>query len=61
MIARRMERTILMSSAGWQRRFDDPITVNGRTLRTLRDAADYIIALPEKTSRQAHWQVAVHH
>lgn len=30
---------------GWQRRFDDPITVNGLTLRTLRDAADYIVAL----------------
>jgi hypothetical protein len=29
-------------------------------LHTLRDAADYIVALPEKTSRQEHWQVAVH-
>lgn len=50
-----------MADKGWQRRFDDPITVDGSTLRTLRDAADYIIALPAKTSRQEHWQVAVHH
>jgi hypothetical protein len=49
------------SNNGWQRRFDGPITVGGRTLRTLRDAADYIVALPEKTSRQEHWQVAIQH
>jgi hypothetical protein len=30
----------------------------GRTLRTLRDAAEYIVGLPEKTSRQEHWQIA---
>lgn len=44
---------------GWQRRFEDPIPVDGRTLRTLRDAADYIVGLPAKTSRQPHWQTAV--
>jgi hypothetical protein len=27
------------SGNGWPRRFDDPITVEGRALRTLRDAA----------------------
>ncbi len=32
---------------------------DGRTLRTLRDAADYIMALPQKTSRLPHWQTAV--
>lgn len=34
-----------MPDGGWQRRFDDPIAVGGRTLRTLRDAADYIMKL----------------
>ncbi|MEZ5822312.1 MAG: hypothetical protein R3D82_16060 [Xanthobacteraceae bacterium] len=51
----------MAEGTGWQRRFDDPITVDGRTLRTLREAADYIVALPETTSRQEHWQIAVHH
>lgn len=51
----------MQSNLGWHRRFDDPITVDGRTLRTLRDAADYIVALPPKTSLQEHWQIAVHH
>lgn len=50
-----------MQTEGWHRRFDDPITVDGHTLRTLRDAANYIIALPAKTSGQQHWQIAVHH
>jgi hypothetical protein len=50
-----------MNEVGWHRHFHDPITVDGRTLLTLRDAADYIVALPAKTSRQDHWQVAVHH
>ena len=49
----------LRSRHRWQRRFDNPITVDGRTLRTLRDATDYIASLPEKTPRQPHWQTAV--
>ena len=50
-----------MATRGWQRRFHDPINVDGRVLRTLREAADYIVALPETTSRQEHWQIAVRH
>jgi hypothetical protein len=50
-----------MADKGWQRQFDEPITVEGRTLRTLRDAADHIVALPAKVSRQEHWQIAVRH
>jgi hypothetical protein len=49
------------SRQGRHRSFDDPITVDESTLRTLREAADYIVALPEKESRQEHWQIAVHH
>ena len=47
--------------AGWQRRFHQPIIANGRTLRTLREAADHIVGLPATTSRQPHWQIAVRH
>jgi hypothetical protein len=48
-----------MDEVGWHRSLDDPISVDGRTLRTLRDAADYIVTLSEWTSRQQHWQTAV--
>jgi hypothetical protein len=35
----------------WKREFEDPIPLpRGRQLVTLRDAADYILALPAKTS-----------
>ncbi|MEH2570066.1 hypothetical protein [Bradyrhizobium sp. AZCC 2289] len=44
----------------WPRRFDDPIPLpGGRQLVTLTDAADYILALPAKTSAQEHWQLAM--
>jgi len=34
----------------WSRPFEDPIILpDGRTLRTLRDAASYVMALPGKT------------
>jgi hypothetical protein len=44
---------------GWQRQFDDPITVDRRTLRTLREAADYIMKLPKAEQAKPHWQPAV--
>jgi hypothetical protein len=35
-----------VSERGWQREFEDPISLpDGRKLVTLRDAADYITAL----------------
>ena len=41
---------------GWQREFEDPIPLpNGPTLKTLRDAGDYIAALP----RIPEWQAAI--
>jgi hypothetical protein len=44
----------------WQRRFEDPIPLSdGRTLHTLRDAADYITALPQEQIELAQWQVAI--
>ena len=40
-----------MADKGWQRKFEDPIPLpGGRTLITLRDAADYITSLPKKES-----------
>jgi hypothetical protein len=32
---------------------------DGRTLRTLKEAADHITALPEAVSDRAEWQVAI--
>ena len=38
-----------MADKGWQRKFEDPILLpDGRTVLTLRDAADYITSLPKK-------------
>ncbi|MBT1512737.1 hypothetical protein KIP88_19745 [Bradyrhizobium sp. SRL28] len=49
-----------MTDKGWQRAFEDPIRLpNGKTLVTLRDAADYIASLPKKESALSEWQVAI--
>ena len=42
------------------RRFENPIPLpDGRTLRTLRDAASYLMALPGKTRQSDEWQAAI--
>lgn len=44
----------------WSTPFDDPIPLpGGRTLRTLQEAADYIMQLPRDAQRETHWQVAI--
>lgn len=44
----------------WSLQFDVPIEiVKGKSLRTLRDAANHIIALPPRETRQQHWQTAM--
>jgi hypothetical protein len=49
-----------MANRGWQSKFDDPIvTPDGRTLVTLRDAAQYITKLPKAEHDAAEWQVAM--
>ena len=49
-----------MADEGWQRKFEDPILLSdGRALHTLRDAADYITALPKEQSDLAQWQIAI--
>ena len=49
-----------LADNGWLRKFEDPITLpDGRTLVTLRDAADYITSLPKKESDLPDWQAAI--
>jgi len=46
--------------SGWRREFDEPIAVpDGGTLVTLRDAADYITALPDEEAALPEWQAAI--
>ena len=45
--------------AGWRRPFEEPIEINGRTLETLRDAGEYIAALPKKKHAAPEWQAAM--
>jgi hypothetical protein len=44
----------------WSAAFDDPISLrDGRKLRTLQQAADHIMQLPEDAQHASHWQTAV--
>ncbi|WP_249130192.1 hypothetical protein [Bradyrhizobium sp. AUGA SZCCT0283] len=48
-----------MADKDWSREFDDPISLpDGRSLTTLRDAADYITGLPKKGAAP-EWQAAI--
>jgi hypothetical protein len=50
----------MKNGGGWQRKFEDPIELpDGRTLTTLRDAADYVTALPKKQAELPEWQAAI--
>lgn len=49
-----------MSERGWQREFEDPITLpGGGMIVTLEDAARYIQKLPKKEQALPHWQTAL--
>jgi hypothetical protein len=44
----------------WSQQFDDPIALaKGKAIRTLRDAADHITALPRQMAELDHWQTAI--
>ena len=44
----------------WSRPFDDPIPPpGGRTLVTLKDAADYVMTLPTAEQNLDMWQTAI--
>jgi hypothetical protein len=46
----------------WSTPFDDPIPLRrGPKLRTLQEAADYIMRLPDHAQRETHWQIAIEH
>jgi hypothetical protein len=46
--------------SGWSREFDEPIAVpDSGKLVTLRDAADYITALPDEEAALPDWQAAI--
>ena len=47
-------------SSGWSREFDEPIALpDGEKLVVLRDAANYITALPAKEAALPEWQAAI--
>jgi hypothetical protein len=44
----------------WSTPFDEPIPLrSGRKLRTLQQAADYVMQLSEDEQHAPHWQVAI--
>jgi hypothetical protein len=47
-------------SSGWSREFDEPIALpDGGKLVVLRDAANYITALPANEAALPEWQAAI--
>jgi hypothetical protein len=49
-----------MEVRGWDRAFDDPIPLpDGRELRTLRDAGNYIAKLPKAEQHAPEWATAI--
>lgn len=44
---------------GWGRPFEGPIKVGGRELVTLRDAGEYVAALPKKEHGAPEWRAAM--
>jgi hypothetical protein len=44
----------------WKAPFDEPIRLeSGKTLRTLADAANHVIALPLRETKRQDWQTAM--
>jgi hypothetical protein len=45
----------------WSRQFDEPIKLpNGGALQTLREAGEYVAALPKAEQKMTHWQTAAY-
>jgi len=45
---------------GWSQAFDDPVPLpHGKLLRTLKEAAAYILKLKKSDQHSAHWQAAI--
>ena len=44
----------------WDKKFDEPVLLKGgKTLCTLREAADYALTLPKRERDTTEWQAAV--
>jgi hypothetical protein len=55
-----IKRAGAISERGWAREFEDPIALpDGRALRTLLDAGNYIEVLPRKEQLAPEWHNAV--
>ena len=55
-----MPRRVKAPVRGWDRAFDDPISLpNGSELVTLRDAGNYIAKLPKREHDAPEWQAAI--
>ncbi|WP_291703530.1 hypothetical protein [Bradyrhizobium sp.] len=55
-----MPRKSKPSASGWDRTFDDPIPLpDGRKLRTLPDAGNYIAKLPKAEHDAEEWEKAI--
>ena len=49
-----------MRFVSWSLKFDEPIELGkGKALRTLRDAANHLLTLPWRRTKQEHWQTAM--
>ncbi len=50
----------MTAKINWDKALEDPVQLaGGGALVTLRDAADYIGALPRKEVESPHWQTAI--
>jgi hypothetical protein len=59
MLQRTQHRKASSEVADWSRKFADPIPLpNSRRLVTLRDAGEYISALPEAEQNAEGWRTA---
>ena len=47
-----------MAERGWKHSFEEPIEADGREFAMLRDAGEYIAALPKKEHAAPEWQAA---
>jgi hypothetical protein len=55
----RKSKIVIHALPDWRRRFEPSIPIqNGKSLFTLRDAAQYVLALPPAEQRETRWQTA---
>jgi hypothetical protein len=56
---RKSKTAVIRALPDWSKRFEPSIPIqNGKSLRTLRDAAQYVLALPPAEQQATRWQAA---